>query len=70
MLNINLQMKIWVRKQRMLRSKCKKDKLYLIFEWKWATMPKLVDKPLLDGGAMAQWIWRRGSVGGLRDKGS
>ena len=26
--------------------------------------------PLLDGRAMAQWRWRRGSVGGLRDKGS
>ena len=44
------------------------DKLYLLW-WKWATMPKLVETPLLDGGAMAQWRGRRGSVGGLRGKG-
>ena len=37
--------------------------------WKWATMPKLVETPLLDVRAMAQWRWRRGSVGGLRGKG-
>ena len=69
MLNINLQMKTWVRKQRKLRNKCKKYKLYPLFGWKWATMPKLVEAPLLDGGAMAQWRWRRWSVGGLRGKG-
>ena len=46
----------------------KNDKLYLLW-WKWATMPKLVEAPLLDGGAMAQWRWRRGSVGGSRGNG-
>ena len=33
-------------------------------------MPWIEEAPLLDGGAMAQWRWRKGSVGGLRDKGS
>ena len=34
-------------------------------------MPYLGEAPLLDGGAMDQWkMEERGSVGGLRDKGS
>ena len=28
-----------------------------------------MEAPLLDGGEMAQWKWRRGNVGGLRGKG-
>ena len=44
--------------------------VYLLFGWNWATMPWIEEAPLFDGGAMAHWRQRRGSVGVLRDKGS
>ena len=45
--------------------------VYLLFDGIGPPCPGLKKHlSLLDGGAMAQCRWRRGSVGGLRDKGS
>ena len=71
-------MKLWIRKQRNYQAnkQNKKTQLHLLFGWNGP--PFLGLKKHLswmgerwfngDGGAMFQWRWRRGSVGGLRDK--